>query len=93
MVKMEVVFKNGIAVSDLVRLHNMIKKYGGEGVFVPLKNVEAQNTSDNTQSRAERLTTAALRSQGQCPKRPLRKAANVAGNKTGFYWKGGWHVE
>ena len=52
MVKMEVMFKNGIAVSDLVRLHNLIKKYGGEGVFVPLKSEEAQNTSDNTQSHA-----------------------------------------
>ena len=50
MVKMEVMFKNGIAVSDLGRLHNLIKKYGGEGVFVPLKKVEAQNTSDNIPS-------------------------------------------
>jgi hypothetical protein len=47
MVKIEVMFKNGIAVRDLVRLHNLIKKYGGEGLFVPLKNVEAQNTSEN----------------------------------------------
>lgn len=47
MVKMEVIFKNGLAVSDLTRLHNLIKKCGGEGVFMPLKNIEAQNTSDN----------------------------------------------
>jgi hypothetical protein len=47
MVKMEVMFKNGIAVSDLTRLHNLIKKCGGEGTFVPLENKEAQNTSAN----------------------------------------------
>ena len=52
MVKMEVMFKNGIAVRDLPELYSVLKKYGGEGVFVPLKSEEAQNTSDNTQSHA-----------------------------------------
>jgi hypothetical protein len=60
MVKMEVMFKNGIAVSDLVRLHNLIKKYGGEGVFVPLKSEEAQNTSTNIARDAIAEPTAAV---------------------------------
>jgi hypothetical protein len=34
MVKMEVIFKNGLAVSNIVKLHNLIKKCGGDGVFV-----------------------------------------------------------
>ena len=44
---MEVIFKNGLAVSNLVKLHNLIKKCGGDGVFVQPNIIETQNASKN----------------------------------------------
>lgn len=49
MVKMEVIFKNGLAVSNIVKLHNLIKKCGGDGVFVQPNIIETQNASTKSE--------------------------------------------